>query len=434
MKINVGCGKAYKKGYLNIDSYDETVADEVQDATDLRFPDNTAERIEACQLIEHLGFVESVYALCEWFRVLKPIGTLLIETPDLETSFRVFLNAGDREKRDLLIWIYGIGTPGMKHGLCYPSGLLTELLERTGFVDLRKASFYYEKNRPALRITCKKPEACQTSQLIASFRKQLNKEGIVDISDETAALDLESTMDSVIPMVAKYEDPTRIEEKDIEQIIAELAIFSPKVAMCFLQQLKGYRDLHDILRELDQVELPKVLVRVFKGLPVEPGKQKQTFRLVHDMGKEALRKLIHTKDDSVLKSLSKTASETEVDQEENAWFFSQETLRRLSDKLFGQGIREFALNRHDEAIGKFVGSILLFRDNLLAYVNAARLMRASGNAIETERNYSNSLKLLDVFDYGKNSMIRKAIENEKLCKKVIREPLLSLDGIGQSSD
>jgi tetratricopeptide (TPR) repeat protein len=325
--------------------------------------------------------------------------------------------------------MYGIGTPGMKHGLCYPSRLVTELLKRTGFASFRQNSFYYEKNRPALRITCRKPEAYLASQLIASFRKQLNKEKIVDVSDETTALDLENIMDFVIPIVAKYRNPTGIEEKDTEQIVTELAIFNPKVAICFLEQLKRSRDPHGILRELDKVGFPKVLVHVFKGIPADAGKQRQTFKLVHNMGKEALRKFIHSKDDSVLRSLSETASETEADQEENVGAFSEEALKRLSDKLFSQGIREFALEKYDEATRKFTNSILLFRDNILAYMNLARLMRISGNPIEAEKNYDNAVKLLSVFNYGKNSGIRKAIETEKLGREVTGEPLLTFDGL-----
>ena len=87
MKLNLGCGGNYKKGYLNVDAFDDTVADEIMSATNLKIEDNKVDEIIADQLIEHLGIVGSIYSLSECFRVLKPGGKLIIETPDLQKTF-----------------------------------------------------------------------------------------------------------------------------------------------------------------------------------------------------------------------------------------------------------------------------------------------------------------------------------------------------------
>ena len=46
LKLNLGCGKIYKKGYINVDAFDDSVADQVMSAFDLGFDDNTFTRVE----------------------------------------------------------------------------------------------------------------------------------------------------------------------------------------------------------------------------------------------------------------------------------------------------------------------------------------------------------------------------------------------------
>ena len=128
MKLNLGCGGEYKEGYINIDAFNSTVADELMSATALKFADNSIEIIEARQLIEHLGFIESIYALAECFRVLEPNGILIIETPDIMNSFKKYVEGDDEMRKNILPWIYGLETPGMQHKFCFPDVLLEKFL------------------------------------------------------------------------------------------------------------------------------------------------------------------------------------------------------------------------------------------------------------------------------------------------------------------
>ena len=158
MKINLGCGGEYKENYLNIDAYNKTVADEIMDATDLKIDDNQAEKIIALQLIEHLGIIGSIHCLSECFRVLKPKGVLLIETPDLNESFIQFLNGDRMAKKNLLPWIYGVNMPGMLHKCCFPDDLMGEALNNIGFDNIKIERYTKEEYRPILKATCTKPE------------------------------------------------------------------------------------------------------------------------------------------------------------------------------------------------------------------------------------------------------------------------------------
>ena len=166
MKLNLGCGKRYKDGFINIDAFDSTVADKIMSVLDLEVPSNVVAEIEARQLIEHLGYINSTYALAEWFRVLKPDGVLLIETPDIETSFEEYIKGDYKTRKELLSWIYGVESQGMQHVLCFPEVLLKNLLEKSGFTDIKTSFLTIEKNHPILRICCKKPKDYRTYQII----------------------------------------------------------------------------------------------------------------------------------------------------------------------------------------------------------------------------------------------------------------------------
>lgn len=76
MKLNLGCGLAYRPGCLNIDSSERSVADVVADVSELPHGDNTVDEIEAMQLIEYFDLVHCRYVLAEWYRVLVPSGRL----------------------------------------------------------------------------------------------------------------------------------------------------------------------------------------------------------------------------------------------------------------------------------------------------------------------------------------------------------------------
>jgi predicted SAM-dependent methyltransferase len=92
LKLNLGCGIIYKAGYINIDKFDNSVADMVRDVDDLPFNSNSVDVIESNHLLEHFDYIHTIYALSEWFRVLKPDGVLILETPDLEKSFKKFIS------------------------------------------------------------------------------------------------------------------------------------------------------------------------------------------------------------------------------------------------------------------------------------------------------------------------------------------------------
>ena len=81
-KLNLGCGKLHKKGYINCDIKEP--ADEVFDVTKgLPFEDSSCSLIEADNLLEHIGD-EFIFVMNECHRVLEHGGKLWIKVPDAE--------------------------------------------------------------------------------------------------------------------------------------------------------------------------------------------------------------------------------------------------------------------------------------------------------------------------------------------------------------
>ena len=141
MKLNVGSGRRYEPGYCNIDLFEDILADKQMSAINLSFPDNSCEEVKAIQVIEHIDFFQSLYALSEFFRVLQSNGDLIIETPDIEKAFQSYLKGDYEQQKEILGWIFGIPHEGLQHKLCYPLKLLTEMLKKVGFSDIKEEKF-----------------------------------------------------------------------------------------------------------------------------------------------------------------------------------------------------------------------------------------------------------------------------------------------------
>ncbi len=189
LRLNIGCGYARLEGWLNLDSSPESAADRLMEAQDLDLPGACAEEIKALQLVEHLGFFRAKYFLSECWRVLKPGGRLVIETPDIEKTFRIFLEGDHRAREAALGWVYGPETPGMGHVYCFPKELLEELLCEAGF-SVSKEEFMSRTWRPALRFACVKTEGGRQA-LNAALRRRLLDKGLVPFrrEEESAALE-----------------------------------------------------------------------------------------------------------------------------------------------------------------------------------------------------------------------------------------------------
>ena len=71
-KLNLGCGKDYRKGYINVDF--EGKADVCHDLNVLPYPfkDNTFDEIYAKNVMEHLDSNKQTEIFNEFYRIAKP--------------------------------------------------------------------------------------------------------------------------------------------------------------------------------------------------------------------------------------------------------------------------------------------------------------------------------------------------------------------------
>ena len=96
VKLNLGCGTDYKKGWINIDNNSDNNIEKLDLNWDLTkplpFKDNSVDFIFNEHFIEHLTVEEGQAAVKDMMRVLKPGGVIRIATPDLEVTVDKYLH------------------------------------------------------------------------------------------------------------------------------------------------------------------------------------------------------------------------------------------------------------------------------------------------------------------------------------------------------
>lgn len=98
LKLNIGCGRDIKKGFLNIDQYQrENKLDLILDVTKgLPFKNESCSYIYAEQFVEHLNWLDGLNFLKECHRCLEKGGTLRLVLPDYRKIFNAYVG-NDKE-------------------------------------------------------------------------------------------------------------------------------------------------------------------------------------------------------------------------------------------------------------------------------------------------------------------------------------------------
>jgi SAM-dependent methyltransferase len=156
MKYDLGAGHSRKPGYIRVDADPRCFPDIEADVANLPLEDNQADEIYAAHLLEHFDPEETFTVLREWWRVLKPGGTLVIKVPDCGWAFSAWAN---REIRDccLMKTIFGADPKAnefMRHKNVFWSTKLERFLFITGFVDIENKS---KHGSGELHFEAKKP-------------------------------------------------------------------------------------------------------------------------------------------------------------------------------------------------------------------------------------------------------------------------------------
>jgi tetratricopeptide (TPR) repeat protein len=432
-KLNLGCGGDYKQGYLNVDAYDTTVADKKMQAYNLQLEDDTFDEILMSQLIEHLGIVGSIHCLSECFRVLKPEGKLIIETPDIKKSFEIFLNDGREDRKNILPWIYGVDISGMVHRFCYPDDLLEETLKQIGFKEFEKNYFFIDQYEPVLKVICKKPKDDHVYQLMTHFRKKLLEHGIIDLEDQITSLEKHDLVDLFTNEINKYREKKDI--IDLHKIICSGAIVNPKITLKLLEILKlesniptdFFNKYYSVLNILEDIDFPNILLTSMMKIEGYVGEQNKLYIALDELALATVQNLLQNEDnEKIIQNLRDTFKS--IQTEDKIEYLSDKMIKLKSNRFFQIGIKEFSLNNYEEAVNMFSKSIALFRDQIFAYWNLGRLLGLQGKINESKSFYEEALEVLSIIDFEHKDDIKKQLESEIKDQNIEKysQPILSV--------
>jgi len=109
MKLHLGCGEVYLKGYINIDFplnkhsvQNKSVADKHADILRLCYSENSIEEIRLHHVFEHFTRPIACALITTWYTWLQPNGILRIEVPDFQRTARIVLNPFNTGRKKLL--------------------------------------------------------------------------------------------------------------------------------------------------------------------------------------------------------------------------------------------------------------------------------------------------------------------------------------------
>jgi predicted SAM-dependent methyltransferase len=139
-KIHLGCGSKHFPGWYHVDALSYPHVDHIGAVEDLSFiPDDSAQIVYACHVLEHFGRKTYLETLKEWHRVVAPGGLLRIAVPDFAVAARLYMTGTlPRGIED----VRGLVSGGQRdqydfHGMIFDESSLGNALKEAGFATVR---------------------------------------------------------------------------------------------------------------------------------------------------------------------------------------------------------------------------------------------------------------------------------------------------------
>jgi predicted SAM-dependent methyltransferase len=146
MKLHLGCGRKFIQGYVHIDIVPYDHIDHVSSIDNLSFIEtDSVDVIYTCHVLEHFKRNQTKVVLDEWFRVLKPNGTLRLAVPDFESICNVY-----QDKKDLNLIIGPLfGKQNYLYNIHYnifDFKTLSKLLSDVGFKNIERYDPFFTEH------------------------------------------------------------------------------------------------------------------------------------------------------------------------------------------------------------------------------------------------------------------------------------------------
>ena len=156
IRLNLGSDRAQVAGFLSVDFNPKVDPDILADVKDLSMVETgTVDEILALHVLEHLTWDDTLDALKEWLRVLKPMGMLTVAVPEVAEVYAAMRHGSRWGDYNMLMdddyvqaTIFGAnlladkipemkemyGGPGHKHQSFFMEGMLLNRVLQAGFV------------------------------------------------------------------------------------------------------------------------------------------------------------------------------------------------------------------------------------------------------------------------------------------------------------
>jgi predicted SAM-dependent methyltransferase len=135
-KLNLGCGKCYIPGWVNLDLFSNNKADIYADVTALPFEREEFDLIYASHILEHIHRHKIVATLTHWKDLLKHGGTLRLAVPNFGAVVERYQE--ERDIEEIMGLLYGgQNHPLNSHTVAFDARYLIKLLKQSGLTHAR---------------------------------------------------------------------------------------------------------------------------------------------------------------------------------------------------------------------------------------------------------------------------------------------------------
>lgn len=154
MKLDIGCGRTPKAGFIGIDAYVKGKNIVNAEMWKLPYSDGQIEQIFSSHALEHVAKARVVPTLKEWYRVLQKGGLADIRVPDLEYCCKTWL---EKQTNDFYMDILfgNQAHEGEFHKTGFTVPIMTKYLQESGFTNIQASSVDSHKQKTLVFLVIK---------------------------------------------------------------------------------------------------------------------------------------------------------------------------------------------------------------------------------------------------------------------------------------